>query len=433
MTINKFQGKTEEEAVEKAKKELGEKVVILNVKQIKPKGFFQSFKKPIYEVTAALEEEEKKVNPLQAINAPMRMHEKINVAADEKISLNASVQEPNVLPEMKLQLQNSDEVSKVASVAAKANVVEKNPIEERLETLQNFLEKQLAAEEKEKLNKMTSPGEKIKEAPEKEEGFKFVKMIYEILLDNEVNEKYVNQIIDEIEKIMRNGSSVDYILSNVYQKMILKFGQPKTISMAKDNLPKVVFFIGPTGVGKTTTIAKLASKYKLEMGKKVSLLTADTYRIAAAEQLRTYANILDTPLSIIYSAEEMNETIQQDEDYDLILIDTAGFSHKSDAQRVDMQHLIESLDKKYEKEVFLVVSATTKYKDLLEITDTYKQITDYKIIFTKLDETTSYGNILNIKLYANVDLSYTTNGQNVPDDIEVFNTQKIVKQLLGGK
>ena len=430
MTINKFQGKTEEEAIEKAKQELGENAVVLNVKVIKPKGLFQSFKHPVYEVTAALEEEEKKVNPLQALNAPMRMHEKINVAADEKIDIappEAKKEAANILPEMQVK----EVINAIEANAKAAKPVEKDPIEERLETLQNFLEKQLSIEEKEKHT--SEPGESVQDTPEKEEGFKFIKMIYEILLDNEVNEKYVNQIIDEIEKIMRSGSSVDYILSNVYQKMILKFGQPKTISMTKDGTPKVVFFIGPTGVGKTTTIAKIASKYKLEYGKKVAFLTADTYRIAAAEQLRTYANILDTPLSIIYSAEEMNEIIEKEEDYDLILIDTAGFSHRNDTQRKDMQEMIESLDKRYEKEVFLVVSATTKYKDLLEITDTYKQITDYKIIFTKLDETTSYGNILNIKLYADVDLSYTTNGQNVPDDIEVFNTQKIVKQLLGGK
>ncbi|MGN0482764.1 MAG: flagellar biosynthesis protein FlhF [Lachnospiraceae bacterium] len=440
MTINKYQGKTEEEAVEKAKQEMGDDVVVLNVKVVKPKGFFQSFKKPTYEVTVAREEKEEKVTPMQALSSPMRMHEKIDLAADEELPLRNSTEKKELQKETETKTQQA--VSKTIPemrTQEKENQKEalaKDPLEERLETLQSFLEQQLSSEESDRRHR----GETIphlqqqeKENPEKEEGFKFLKMIYEILLDNEVNEKYVNQIIDEIEKIMRNGSSVDYILSNVYQKMILKFGQPKTISMATNGGPKVVFFIGPTGVGKTTTIAKIASKFKLEYGKKVAFLTADTYRIAAAEQLRTYANILDTPLSIIYTAEEMNEIIEKENEYDLILIDTAGFSHKSDAQKKDMQHLINSLDPQYEKEVFLVVSATTKYKDLLDITDTYKQITDYKIIFTKLDETTSYGNILNIKLYADVDLSYTTNGQNVPDDIEVFNTQKIVKHLLGGK
>ena len=257
-------------------------------------------------------------------------------------------------------------------------------------------------------------------------------MLYRTLLENEVNEKYVNQILDEAEKVMHSGSSVDVILSNVYQKMILKLGQPDTICVTGKK-PRIIFFVGPTGVGKTTTIAKIASKYKLEMGMKIAFLTADTYRIAATEQLRVYANILDAPMSIIYSSEEMNAAIERVSEYDLIFVDTAGFSHKNDEQCNDMKKMLAGLDEAYEREVYLVVSATTKYKDLLEIADRYKEIADYKLIFTKLDETEAYGNIYNIKMYSGAPLSYMTNGQNVPDDIEEFNTQKIVKQLLGGR
>ena len=214
--------------------------------------------------------------------------------------------------------------------------------------------------------------------------------------------------------------------------MILKFGQPHGIDL-NGKKPKVIFFIGPTGVGKTTTIAKIASKLKVEQGRKVAFLTADTYRIAAAEQLRTYANILDTPFNIIYSAEELNQAIENLEEYDAVLVDTAGFSHKSPNQKEDIKKLIQNVDIQYDNEVYLVLSATTKYKDLIEITDVYHEISDYKIIFTKLDETTTYGNVLNIKLYSKAEVSYITNGQNVPDDIELFNSQKIVKRLLGGR
>ena len=120
-------------------------------------------------------------------------------------------------------------------------------------------------------------------------------------------------------------------------------------------------------------------------------------------------------------------------DYALIFVDTAGFSHKNETQREDMKRLINGLAPEYDKEVYLVLSATTKYHDLLEIVDSYHEISAFKLIFTKLDETTAYGNILNIKLYSGADLSYVTNGQNVPADLEVFHTQKIVKQLLGGR
>lgn len=403
MTINKYQGKTKEEAIEKAKQELGPGAVVMNVKEIKPKGLFKAFRATTYEVTAALEEKEVYANPFAVLNNLVKQQEGVRLSADEKIEL------PKAEPKMPdLAAENRTE-----------------GLEKRLEDISYMLERQLSAEEKRK--------EEILEKPVvNPEGLQFLKMLYRTLLENEVNEKYVNQILDEAEKVMHSGSSVDYILSTVYQKLILKLGQPNTIDTTGKK-PKIIFFIGPTGVGKTTTIAKIASKYKVEMGMSVAFLTADTYRIAATEQLRVYANILDAPMSIIYSAEEMNAAIERVSDNQLIFVDTAGFSHKNETQCIDMQKLINGLSEAYDKEVYLVISATTKYKDLLEIVDIYKDIANYKIIFTKLDETATLGNILNIKMYSGASLSYMTNGQNVPDDIEEFNTQKIVKQLLGGR
>lgn len=416
MTINKYQGKTKEEAVEKAKKELGAGAVVLNVKEIKPKGMFKMLKNTVFEVTAAMEEREQFVAPKSATPVK-RENGGINLTADEKIPLTtlaersrpANTFNPVFTEKENAQTENSNE-----------------GLEKRLENLSNILEKQLSVDST-KTEKPVEPPQ-----PSNPEGLTFVKMLYRTLLENEVNEKYVNQIMDEAEKVLHNGSSVDYILSNVYQKMILKFGQPSVIEL-EGKKPRVIFFIGPTGVGKTTTIAKIASKYKVEKEKKVAFLTADTYRIAATEQLRIYANILDAPMSIIYSAEELNAAVERVSDYDLVFVDTAGFSHRSASQCEDMKKLIQGLDESYEKEIYLVVSATTKYRDLLEIADIYKEIADYKLIFTKLDETTTYGNILNLRLYSGAKLAYMTTGQNVPDDIEEFDTQKIVKQLLGGR
>lgn len=425
MIINKFQGKTEEEAVEKAKGEMGSDVVIMNVREIKPKGIWRIFKSSVYEVTAAREEKEQAVNVMQqTLKTPLKLHENINYAVDERINIPPVQKEETQVNKVSAEYVRKSE--RESQDAAKKEWV----LEEKLENLQNILEKSLSGEEKKDTEEMIPHLQE--NSPEQSEGFLGMKMIYKVLLDNEVNEKYVNQIIDDVEKVARSGSSMDMILSNVYQKMILKFGQPGKIELIQGQ-PKIVFFIGPTGVGKTTTIAKIASKFKVDLGKKVAFLTADTYRIAAAEQLRTYANILDTPFTIIYSAEELNTAIEQVSDYDLVLVDTAGFSHKNETQREDIKHLIESLDEKYEKEVYLVVSATIKYKDLLEIADIYHEIADYKIIFTKLDETTCYGNMLNVRMYSGAELSYVTDGQNVPDDIELFDTQKIVKQLLGGR
>ena len=197
--------------------------------------------------------------------------------------------------------------------------------------------------------------------------------------------------------------------------------------------PRVVFFVGPTGVGKTTTIAKIASRLSMGQKKKVVLLTADTYRIAAAEQLRTYANIMEVPFRVIYSTDEIRQAYQDFKDYDFIMVDTAGHSHKNEEQKENINQFIHSLDDLAEKEVFLVLSAATKYRDLVNIVDSYMSMTEFALIFTKLDETESLGNLLNIKLRTDAPLSYVTYGQNVPDDIENFNPQKTVKQLLGGK
>lgn len=419
MIINKFQGKTEEEATEKARAEMGGSVVIMNVREIKPKGLFRTFKSSTYEVTAAKEEKEQYVNAQPAIKAPLKQHENINYAADEKIQLP-------------IQEKHASEAPRVAVPQAVTDAIQsgikERELEEKLESLQNMLEKNLQGENTSAAIKFSA------DTTGQSEGFRCMKMIYEKLLENEVDEKYVNQIMDDVERVIRTSSSMDVVLSSVYQKMILKFGQPAGIDLPPvQGQPKIIFFIGPTGVGKTTTIAKIASKFKVDMGRKVAFMTADTYRIAAAEQLRIYANILNTPLSIIYSADELDAAIGRVQDHDLILVDTAGFSHKNKEQRENVTRLVESVDGKYEKEVYLVLSATTKYRDLLDIVDIYKDISDYKIIFTKLDETTTYGNLLNVRMYSGAELSYVTTGQNVPDDMEIFDTQKVVKQLLGGR
>ena len=421
MTIKKFQGKTKEEAMEKAKEEFGENAVIMNIKELKSKGIMGAFKKSSFEVTAAIEDREKFPekfsNPISKEQPLQKGTDNINLAADEKITIPVQTQSKR---EEYAPVKTERAVEKEMP-----SVRNSDDIEKRLENLSNILEKKLSEDEVKIREVQAASNQNL-------EGFKFMKMLYRTLLDNDVNEKYVNQIMDEAEKVTHSGSSVDYILSNVYQKLILKFGQPNGIEM-EGKKPRVLFFIGPTGVGKTTTIAKIASKYKVEYEKKVAFLTADTYRIAATEHLKTYANILDAPMNVVYSAEELNRAVENINNYDLIFVDTAGFSHKNETQRIDIKNLILGLDEQYEKEVYLVLSATTKYKDLLEIVDSYAEIASYKLVFTKLDETTSYGNILNIRLYSGADLSYMTSGQNVPDDIEVFNSQMIVKQLLGGR
>lgn len=402
MIIKKFTAKTEKDAIDNARKELGEGVVVMNVKPVKNKGLFAFLKSPMMEVTVALEEEsEKYTAAVSAINNV--------IASSQNKETGEEPEKENRTP--------------VIESAEKRD----SAIEEKLDSLQSLLEQQLQKPEEEKEEK------EAEQKKEESETDKFMHLLHDTMLQNEVDEKYANEIINEIELINKPNIPFDYALANIYQKMILKFGKPSGIEPAANGGIKLVFFIGPTGVGKTTTIAKIASKFRVDEKKKVALLTADTYRIAAAEQLRTYANILEVPFRVIYTVEEINKALEDFKGYDYIMIDTAGHSHQNTTQKDSMRNLIHSMDGKAEKEVYLVLSATTKYRDLISIADSYKEMTDYKLIFTKLDETTTLGNLLNLRLYTDAELSYVTYGQNVPDDIEEFNPQGTVKQLLGGK
>ncbi|MCR4674921.1 MAG: flagellar biosynthesis protein FlhF [Lachnospiraceae bacterium] len=450
MTIKKFSGKTKEEAIEAAKKELGSQVVIMNIKEQKQGGIMGLFKAPIYEVTAAIEENDHSFPPVQK-SAPSTSGNHFEAVADEAISLKpetpskttssvSNVNEADLksafreIGEMVEKSEKESAIDLYAKPAKKTTSLDTTTYvksEEETKTFVSFSDMNTKAKEP-IVQPKSSPSQAVQTpSMNNKEQLNFLKMLYNILMDNEVDERYVNQILDDLGNVISSGSSLDYLISNVYQKMVLKFGKPNVITLSEKK-PKIVFVIGPTGVGKTTTIAKIASKFKIEHKKNVAFITTDTYRIAAADQLNVYANILSSPVSIVYDINDFNTEVEKYKDMDLVLVDTAGFSHKNQVQKDDLKKLLSTVSDEYEKEIFLVLSATTKYHDLKEIVDTYKNFTSFKIIFTKLDETISYGNLLNMKLYTNADLSYVTTGQTVPDDIEVIDSQKIVKQLLGG-
>jgi len=409
MIIKKFQAKTENEAVELAKKELGNNVVVMNVRSVKRKGLFSFLKPQLVEITVALEEESEK--------------REVHATAPDARSITEALGKIAPIVE-KAEAQKREE-----TMSKKEDSDADKVIAERLNNLENLIEEKLQKPEEEKAKEKEASEE---EKQENDELKCFFELLHKTMTDNEVNEEYASSIIEETAKITKPGTPFDVALAGIYQKMILKFGKASTITPAEEG-PKTVFFVGPTGVGKTTTIAKIASKFSVEQKKKVALLTADTYRIAAAEQLRTYANILEVPFRIIYTIEEMESALKDFTNFDYVFVDTAGHSHQNEEQKNVMGSFIHSVDSLTQKEVYLVVSATTKYRDLRSIADAYSQITDYKLIFTKLDETTALGNLLNLKLYTGADLSYVTCGQNVPDDIEDFNAQRTVKNLLGGR
>ena len=329
MIIKKFTAKTEDEAVAQAKAELGENIVIMNVKPTVQKGLFGFLKKAQTEVTVAKEEESEKY--------PYGGGQK---KAPEDVSLRETFRQVA----QAAGADDGDILRQPRPARRERAEQERDLLVEKLDSLQSMIEKKLQTEEEDPAKE-----QETEEAEEEDsEMVRFMKLLYNTMLDNEVDEKYANQIVDEIEKSVKPNLPFDHALADVYQRMILKFGKAAPIDK-NGGTPRVIFFVGPTGVGKTTTIAKIASSFWIDQKRKVALLTADTYRIAAAEQLRTYANILEVPFRVIYSVDELQTGVRDFKDYDFILVDMAGHSPHNPSLREDMEAFIHGLDEGIEK------------------------------------------------------------------------------------
>ena len=481
MIIKKYLAKTEKDAIEKAKEELGSNAIVMNVKKVHPRGIMRIFLRAKVEVTAALDEN---TNYTEEKPTP-----KTTPVGDKRTKFDVSIPPIDGLPPLEAPQKSAPRPS--LSTGNKGAADGTN--EERLSQLLNLLEKQMTdkqvtsrdsepvrreparresttvrdeparreparrepdrrrdsyesddREDKDAIRKRLSEASKESMPPEpddrdkkedadkpeeKDKGAIYRDLIYKKLIQNEVDESIADAILDEAKRALPKDAAVDQILGSVYQRIILMIGQPYTINYKPNEPTKFVFFLGSTGVGKTTTIAKLASRLKLEQNCKLALVTADTYRVAAVEQLRVYADILSVPLHVIYHPEELEGMLDDLEKYDVVLVDTAGCSHKNTEQIDDIRILLEQVPIS-KRLVYLCLSAGTKYRDLKEIANVYSDITDYSIIFTKLDETLSAGVMLNMKVSTKCPLSYVTNGQNVPDDISRIDAQAVAKQLM---
>jgi len=196
-----------------------------------------------------------------------------------------------------------------------------------------------------------------------------------------------------------------------------------------DGRPQTIALVGPTGVGKTTTVAKLAASYRLRHGRKVGLITADTYRIAAVDQLRTYSSIIGVPLRVAMNPEEMTAAIESMADLDVILIDTAGRS-PSDDQRID--ELAAMLDAARPHQTHLVLASVASEAALVRTLTRFAPMNPTRLIFTKLDESASFGVLINILRRTTAKLSFVTTGQEVPDDIEPGRPERLARLVLDG-
>ncbi|MCQ2979456.1 MAG: flagellar biosynthesis protein FlhF [Clostridia bacterium] len=413
MKIKRYEGRSETEVMEKIKEELGKDALILNVRRVEPTGIFRIFKSPTVEITAtndklftkqtSVKEKDEKEEDETPKNRFLNLDDKNeNLSEGEELAKKLSLDRKK-----EKEKEKAEEAEKVKS------------LEEKIDNLEILLK---------------SVSDKLVNETSKADGNnKFKNNILQLFYDNMIK----NEVLPEVALEVLNGldavderNNVNEMVRIVYNRITNMLGKPEEVKEGKpEDKPKVIAFVGPTGVGKTTTIAKIVAKFILETKKKVGMITADTYRIAAVEQLKTYAEILGTPLEIVYNAEELTSKIEKHKDKELLFLDTAGRSHKNKVQFDELTSLLSSIDN---KDVYLVLSLATKYKDMVEIINKYSEILDsYKIIFTKMDETAGLGNILNVKVLTDKPCSYITFGQDVPEDIEVMNPEKIAKFLLG--
>lgn len=245
------------------------------------------------------------------------------------------------------------------------------------------------------------------------------------LMENDVHEEFAHKMAREAAEILhRQTADARDVMEQLIRQTI---GEPAPLKIRRFQRT-VVMLVGPTGVGKTTTLAKLAAIYQLNHHAKVGVITTDTFRIAAVQQLKTYAEILEIPISVVYSTADIADALRDHEDKDVVLIDTAGKSPNDTTLEAEITELIKNSDC---DEVHLVLSATTGFTGLLNIINTYSFLRDYKVLFTKLDETPSWGMVLNTKFLTDKPISYLAAGQTVPDDIEVMTPRKIIDRLLG--
>lgn len=387
MKIKRYMGKDTQEALLKVKMDLGNNAIILNTKKVRQKGIKKYFSNPLIEVMAAIDDD----------TAKMRERE---LARIEPAPQNTTSQK-NIL---------SQKEEKITDLENKVSNIEK--LLGRILNIVNPDNKIIVNDKKEEENKQLP---------------QIFQLLYNNLLKNEVDQEIAKNIIDQVamKSNSRSINEASLVMHSVISSML---GKVEPINFRKDGKPTVILFVGPTGVGKTTTLAKLAATFMLSYNKKIGLITADTYRIAAVDQLKTYAEILGIPLSIAYSVVEISNKILKYADKDVILIDTAGCSYRDKHKFDELKNLIEACKA---DDVFLVLSTTVSSKNCKDIINNYSFIPNYRLVFTKLDETPVYGSILNAKYFSNRSLSYITNGQNVPDDIEIANIDKLSKNLLG--
>lgn len=370
MKVKKYVAATMPEAMHQIRKELGADAVILNSKEVRNGSFFGLFKKRKIEVIAALDPQPTAPKDSSKIGPP-------DIKLGKNDSSGQSTMDKHVLNEIK-QLKKLFEV------------------------------------QNQQVNTNFSPQ---------------YKLVYQHLIDQEVTEALASELVYTV--IDQHSNRQDEMPQHVIFEDTMKEISARLAKLSFEGIAynkRIIHFVGPTGVGKTTTIAKVAAESMMKDQKKVAFITADTYRISAIEQLKTYAQILDVPLEVAYDIKDYKHAVEKFKEYDLILVDTAGRNFRDEKY---VQELKQTINFNDEIETYLVLSLTTKPNDLQKISDQFRHISIKEFIFTKIDETRQYGSMLNLAVNNEIGIAYMANGQDVPDDLVKPSPVKISEYIVG--
>ncbi|WP_174735024.1 flagellar biosynthesis protein FlhF [Mesobacillus harenae] len=386
MKIRKYVALTMPEAMKRIRSELGSDAVILNSRVIKTGGFLGFFKKSSIEVIAAIDPKPLKETALPKVN------KHVPAQAPDEGSHAGAIKEPKASEQAPGEANN------------KALLKEISELKEALKAASNLKSAAVCYPRAFQVAVSVLDSQEIEPNIKTEIMGALLEKWY--LGDQTENAADINKWV--MEAILNRISPLPY----------------GGLTFEK----KFVNVVGPTGVGKTTTLAKMAAECVLKHNKKTAFITTDTYRIAAIDQLKTYARILNIPLEVCYNLDDFKEAADKFKEYDMVLVDTAGRNFRNQQY---VEELAKVVDFNEEAETFLVLALTSKQRDMEEIYKQFSHISIDRFIFTKSDETSIYGSMLNMADKYQTGIAYITNGQNVPDDLVKATPESIANTLFG--
>jgi flagellar biosynthesis protein FlhF len=407
MHVKRFEAADMAEALRMVKLELGPHAVILSTRQIKKGGgTFGIFGRSFVEVTAAVDREA--VDPTRPVLQPRSL-----AAAPARVTTPDATDMTRVLDPIQRDVETmKDLLQQLALKERLAPPVNLHGLEREFTVMKRMVE-QLVRQQQDSAMPLFAAT---------------LMPCYQRLLASGMDEILARHLIEKAQNSLEPDklSEVASVQEHI-ARLVMKSTPASGPLQAPAGEPIVAAFVGPTGVGKTTTIAKLAAHYALGDKRRAALVTLDTYRIAAVEQLRLFAKIIGLPVDIVLTADELAHALARHRDKEIVLIDTAGRSQRDALQ---MAELTTFFTENQHIGVHLVLSSTASRPNLNDTVARFKPLGLTSLVFTKLDESTVFGPLLSTALHAQIPMSYFTTGQRVPEDIEVATPERVVDLIL---